>query len=130
MMNDGNSNKAADVSPVLAGEHGDGFNPNADAAEERVHTVIVNYKITPGTFGVCEGFYGMYDEPSITSPKTGTKIVVSGFFDGDEVVDLRARILDATKGGELSNVPMIMTRKDIFRWMDAHREMVNHYADC
>jgi hypothetical protein len=127
-MNDGNGNKAADVSPVLAGEHGDGFNPNA--AEERTHTVIVNYKITPGTFGICDGFHGMYDEPSITSPKTGAKLVVSGFFDGDEVVDLRERIKDATQAGALSNVPMIMTRKDIFRWMDAHRAMVNHYADC
>lgn len=125
-MNDRNSSKVADVSTVLAGEHDD-FNPNV--GEERMHTVLMNYKVTPGTIGCCDGFFGMYDEPSITSPKTGTKLVVSGFFDGDMVVDLRSRIKEATQGGKLSNVPVRMSKKDIQRWMDAHREMVNHYAD-
>ena len=69
-----------------------------------------------------------YAKFSLTSPKTGNVLTLSGFYDGDMCEDIRRKIFLATCGGETQKVEIYLTVEDCYRWMNSVSEYISHYT--
>ena len=69
-----------------------------------------------------------YARFSLTSPRTGNVLTLSGFYDGDMCEDIRQKISLATNGGEFEKVAIFLTVEDCYRWMGSVGEYIAHYT--
>jgi len=88
---------------------------------EKLYTVKVRYQRTGENLGA-------YDKVTVVSPWTGMELTIAGFFDGDMCEDIRNKVAQATTVG-LQESTILLSKKDLWRWREAHAEMVRHYCD-
>jgi len=88
---------------------------------EKLYTVKVRYQRTGENLGA-------YDKVTVVSPWTGMELTIAGFFDGDMCEDIRNKVAKATTVG-LQESTILLSKKDLWRWREAHTEMVRHYCD-
>lgn len=96
----------------------------------KVYTVKVRYQRDASNTG--EGDKrgpSAYDKVTLVSPWTGLELTVAGFFDGDMCEDIRAHVAFATDLGAFGEQEIELTKAELWRWREAHDEMIRHYCD-
>jgi hypothetical protein len=94
---------------------------------DKVYKVKVRYQRDSGNMGEYE--ISAYDKVTLVSPWTGMELTIAGFFDGDACEDIRHRAAVATGLGALGEQEIELTKAELYRWRDAHAEMIRHYCD-